>query len=108
MSRLVVVSNRVSPAQEVKTGAEGGLAVAVQAALSESGGLWFGWSGKVSPDEAAAPVIESRDNVTYATINLTQRDYDEYYNGYANRCLWPVFHYRLDFAEFGSCPAANR
>lgn len=101
LSRLVVVSNRVSPARNGKTGAEGGLAVAVQAALSENGGLWFGWSGKVSPDEAARPTIESRGNVTYATINLTQRDYDEYYNGFANRCLWPVFHYRLDLAEFG-------
>jgi len=101
LSRLVVVSNRVSPARGGKTGAEGGLAVAVQAALSESGGLWFGWNGKVSPNGAAPPVVESRDNITYATIDLTQRDYDEYYNGYANRCLWPVFHYRLDLAEFG-------
>ena len=31
---------------------------------------------------------------------MTQEDYDEYYNGFANRVLWPILHYRLDLAEF--------
>src|SRR5690606_25373827 len=43
MSRLVVVSNRVAVPGENRAG---GLAVALQAALSERGGMWFGWSGK--------------------------------------------------------------
>ena len=30
----------------------------------------------------------------------TEQDIEEYYNGYANRTLWPLFHYRLDLAEF--------
>ena len=38
--------------------------------------------------------------VTYATVDLTQRDYDEYYNGFANSTLWPLFHYRLDLTDF--------
>ncbi len=32
--------------------------------------------------------------------DLAQEDYDEYYNGFANRVLWPILHYRLDLAEF--------
>ena len=28
------------------------------------------------------------------------RTYQEYYNGFANRMLWPILHYRLDLAEF--------
>ena len=43
MSRLVVVSNRVGPLKD--TGRAGGLAVALVDALTEMGGLWFGWSG---------------------------------------------------------------
>ena len=31
---------------------------------------------------------------------LGQEDYHEYYNGYANKVLWPILHYRLDLAEF--------
>ena len=33
-------------------------------------------------------------------IDLAEEDYQEYYNGYANRVLWPILHYRLDLAEF--------
>ena len=37
---------------------------------------------------------------TYVLIDLGQEDYQEYYNGYANKVLWPILHYRLDLAEF--------
>jgi trehalose 6-phosphate synthase len=33
-------------------------------------------------------------------IDLAEEDYQEYYNGYANRVLWPILHYRPDLAEF--------
>ncbi len=32
--------------------------------------------------------------------DLAEADYQEYYNGFANRVLWPILHYRLDLAEF--------
>ena len=51
--RLVVVSNRVAPLSGKQAASAGGLAVGVHAALAESGGLWFGWSGK--PGRAAGP-----------------------------------------------------
>ena len=35
-----------------------------------------------------------------ATIDLAPQDVDEYYNGYANSTLWPLFHYRLDLTEY--------
>ena len=38
--------------------------------------------------------------MTTATIDLSKRDVDEYYNGYANSTLWPLFHYRLDLAKY--------
>ena len=37
---------------------------------------------------------------TYVVTDLTEEDYQEYYNGFANRVLWPILHYRLDLAEF--------
>jgi len=81
-------------------GAQGGLAGALNAALKDRGGLWFGWSGEES-DEASDNVHLQRANgVTTATIDLTTREVDEYYNGYANSTLWPLFHYRIDLAEF--------
>ncbi|GGD55320.1 MULTISPECIES: alpha,alpha-trehalose-phosphate synthase (UDP-forming) [Caballeronia] len=98
MSRLIVVSNRVAPVQEGKPSA-GGLAIGVLDALKETGGVWFGWSGEIV-GESAAPVVEKNGNVTYATVGLTRRDYDQYYRGFSNATLWPTFHYRNDLSRF--------
>ena len=100
MSRLVVVSNRVA---DPRKPASGGLAVALGDALAQRGGLWFGWSGDIS-DSAAhstsdALHIEQIGKVTLATLDLSQQDHDDYYLGYSNGVLWPVFHYRLDLAR---------
>ncbi len=38
--------------------------------------------------------------MTLATVDLSRDDYDAYYLGYSNGVLWPVFHYRLDLADF--------
>ncbi len=99
MSRLIVVSNRVAAPTDVK-GRAGGLAVALKDALSEHGGVWFGWSGKVASKTPAKPALTQIGPVTYATIDLSRKHYNEYYNGFANRTLWPLFHYRLDLTAF--------
>ena len=101
MSRLVVISNRVAAARaRGVAGAQGGLAGALNAALRESGGLWFGWSGEEVAAPSAEPAVATDDDVTVATIDLSPQDVDEYYNGYANSTLWPLFHYRLDLTEY--------
>ena len=46
--------------------------------------------------------MQKNHGVTTATIDLEPQDVDEYYNGYANRTLWPLFHYRIDLAEYES------
>lgn len=100
MSRMVVVSNRVAPIDERKGGAQGGLAVAIQAALKQKGGIWFGWSGEVKENPEDQPHQFSLGALNYATCDLSPRDHEEYYNGFANSTLWPLFHYRLDLTEF--------
>lgn len=102
MARLVIVSNRVAVPDEAARA--GGLAVALQEALQQDGGIWFGWSGNIAESEEppAAPEIIRRGPVTFALLHLNQQDHDEYYTGYANRTLWPVFHYRTDLADFTS------
>ena len=102
MGRLVVVSNRVG---DPRKAAAGGLAVALGDALAQSGGLWFGWSGKII--EGGAPgegeLHEQRSGaVKLVTIDLSQVDHDAYYTGYSNQALWPALHYRLDLADFGA------
>ncbi|HEX6376507.1 MAG TPA: alpha,alpha-trehalose-phosphate synthase (UDP-forming) [Allosphingosinicella sp.] len=101
MSRLIVISNRVSaPRADSATGAQGGLAVALAAALHDHRGLWFGWSGETAEEFTGHIDLQRHGGVTTATIDLEEQDVDEYYNGYANRTLWPLFHYRIDLAEY--------
>ncbi|MGF6878163.1 alpha,alpha-trehalose-phosphate synthase (UDP-forming) [Paraburkholderia sp. MM5477-R1] len=101
MGRLIVVSNRVATPTETK-GSAGGLAVGVFGALKDAGGVWFGWSGDVVSETVAnaGPMLEQDGAVTFATVGLTRKDYDQYYRGFSNATLWPVFHYRNDLARY--------
>jgi trehalose 6-phosphate synthase len=100
MSRLIVVSNRVQPPIGEGSGSQGGLAVALSAALREYSGIWFGWSGETTENFSGHINFQRTNGVTTATIDLEEQDVDEYYNGFANRTLWPLFHYRIDLAEY--------
>jgi len=97
MSRLVVVSNRVALPGESRAG---GLAVGLLAALRERGGLWFGWNGKVARGESGALHEQDEGNIRFVTMDLNKRDLDAYYNGFANRTLWPLLHFRLDLVDY--------
>ncbi|MEP7246816.1 MAG: trehalose-6-phosphate synthase [Gammaproteobacteria bacterium] len=91
MKRLVCVSNRIS--LPGNGGTSGGLAVGLLAAMGHTGGVWFGWSGETSETPADEPQTVTDGNIRYSTIDLTAAQVDEYYNGYCNGTLWPLFHY---------------
>ncbi|MGY3265883.1 trehalose 6-phosphate synthase [Lysobacter sp. HA35] len=97
MGRLVVVSNRVALPEESRAG---GLAIALLDALREDGGLWFGWSGKIDP-HASGRMHEQQDgNIRFITMDLSAQDHEDYYNGFANRTLWPLLHFRMDLVDY--------
>jgi trehalose 6-phosphate synthase len=100
MSRLIVVSNRVAAAQAESGASQGGLSMAVSAALREYSGVWFGWSGESTPEWTGELNEQRVAGVTVATVDLEEQDIEEYYNGYANRTLWPLFHYRIDLTQY--------
>ena len=100
MRRLIVVSNRVNPPKDAHVGTTGGLAMALAAALREYSGIWFGWSGRTVEASTGQLSIDRTGGVTVATIDLEPQDIQEYYNGYANRTLWPLFHYRMDLTAY--------
>ncbi len=97
MSRLVVVSNRVALPREARAG---GLASAMQAALAEKGGLWFGWSGRTvaEPERSIETLRDGR--VEFALLDLTAAEHREYYLGFANRTLWPLLHFRPSLLDY--------
>lgn len=101
LSRLIVISNRVAvPQARGAAGAQGGLAGALTAALKRYRGIWFGWSGQETEKFTGGLSIQRSGGITTATMDLEQQDVDEYYNGYANSTLWPLFHYRIDLTAY--------
>jgi trehalose 6-phosphate synthase len=110
MGRLIIASNRIANPGAPRAG---GLAVAIEEALAERGGVWFGWSGETVERETRGVRLFAEGNVDFALADLTQAEYEGYYLGYANRALWPVFHYRVDLAyfdeaDFAAYEAVNR
>ena len=76
--RLVVVSNRTPDLTTPKTPAEarkqaaGGLVSALHPALLETGGMWFGWSGKTTRQrEKGSPQKRQIGPIQLVTVNLS-------------------------------------
>jgi trehalose 6-phosphate synthase len=97
VSRLVIVSNRVALPKESRAG---GLAAAMEAALSETGGLWFGWSGRIVQASARELRQQREGAIDYALLDLTRAEYDDYYLGFSNRTLWPLLHFQPNLIDY--------
>lgn len=100
MARLIMVSNRVAVPSRGSDRQAGGLAIAVRSLLRHQRGIWFGWSGAVSTNDEVTTKTVHHGDMLYIVTDLLEEDYQEYYNGFANRVLWPILHYRLDLAEY--------
>lgn len=110
--QLVVVSNRLPFTSVPGEGpvrfkrSPGGLVAALEPALSQRGGVWIGWPGPGIDDATSAaemiPPAGHSDRVRYRAVPLTRREVTMYYEGFANRTLWPLFHYFVTRTEIDS------
>lgn len=95
MGRLICLSNRIP------TGASpsGGLVVAVGDALAETGGIWIGTSGKTveTPDDTLREI--EGGPFRRLCFDLSPEEEENYYAGYSNSVLWPLFHGRTDLMD---------
>lgn len=98
MGRLIAISNRTAADPSARAG---GLAVAVWESLTSTGGMWFGWSGNIVEGEPGEPEHISDEGVDFVVTDFTEAEHNGFYLQYANRVIWPVFHYRVDLAHFG-------
>jgi trehalose 6-phosphate synthase len=101
VTRLVVVSNRLPVVVEkdpdgghrLEPGS-GGLVTALAPVLAERGGLWIGWPGSSVENGFDELLGEAGRDVGYRLVAqpLSEDDVENYYYGFANQVLWPVFH----------------
>lgn len=98
--RLIIVSNRlpVSLAREGKrwsvTSSSGGLVAAMGPVLQNRGGLWIGWPGVTRLTGAREILSRATRGIGYTLVpvTLSQEEIEQYYQGFSNEILWPLFH----------------
>ncbi len=102
MSKTIIVSNRL-PVKISKSddrynlsASEGGLATGLVSVYKQGNNKWIGWPGTEVPNQ------EDRDKITgelaemcLIPLFLDQEEINQYYEGFSNEVLWPIFHYYI-------------
>lgn len=89
---FVVVANRLPvdlDANGVWQPSPGGLVTALSPVLEAHQGCWVGWPGM--PEENLEP-FRTESGVLLHPVSLTQVEYEEFYEGFSNATLWPLYH----------------
>ncbi|KAL3631491.1 threalose-6-phosphate phosphatase [Castilleja foliolosa] len=98
--RLLVVANRL-PVSAVRRGEDswsleisaGGL-VSALLGVTEFEARWIGWAGVNVPDEVGQKALtKALAEKRCIPVFLDEEIVHQYYNGYCNNILWPLFHY---------------
>ncbi len=94
-AEFVVVANRLPvDLEKLPDGTQrwkrspGGLVTALEPMLRSREGAWVGWPGLA--DAEAEPFVE--DGLQLHPVMLTSKDVEDYYEGFSNGTLWPLYH----------------
>jgi trehalose 6-phosphate synthase/phosphatase len=101
MSQVIIVSNRLPVSVKKDNGklefypSLGGLATGLSSYIKDSKNKWIGWPG-IASDELTAEdrqkIVDELAKHNCSPVFLTQREIDNFYNGYSNSVLWPYLH----------------
>ena len=105
--KIIIVSNRLPVTikqNEDKFSfmpSAGGLATGLGSIYKRGDNIWIGWPGLYDLNEEETQYINSelkKDNM--APVYLTKEDIRDYYEGFSNRTIWPLFHYFTEFTKY--------
>jgi trehalose 6-phosphate synthase/phosphatase len=110
-NRLLIVSNRLPISVGKRRGklrfepSVGGLVTALGAFYKSRPSMWIGWPGieleKVEKEEQGE--IEARlASESCYPVFLSQSDIEDYYQGFCNNTIWPLFHYFPEYAVYSA------
>ena len=97
-----MVSNRLPQTLAFQDGkwvtgrSAGGLATAMDPILRGTGGIWIGWPGDASNpgDPERQRILKEWAERDHAiAVDLPAELVPEFYEGYPNQAVWPLFHY---------------
>ncbi len=92
-NRLPVDLERLPDGTTAWKRSPGGLVTALEPLLRRQRGAWVGWPGVVDDDDVAVeeePIVQ--DDITLHPVRLSSDDVAQYYEGFSNATLWPLYH----------------
>jgi trehalose 6-phosphate synthase/phosphatase len=104
--RVVIVSNRLpvkitgkhEDISYKKT--EGGLATALNSIYKQNNNLWIGWPGAEIDPQDEPKVVHDLGQNNLVPIFLNHQEINDFYEGFSNEILWPLFHYFPTYATY--------
>jgi trehalose 6-phosphate synthase/phosphatase len=102
MGRLIVAANRLPVSVSKREDgfrirpSPGGLAVGLASLPDSVQRIWLGWAGISSEHLKPGEKEQIRQELAAGNcrpIFLSQQQIDQYYLGFSNRTIWPLFHY---------------
>ncbi|MFK3834097.1 MULTISPECIES: trehalose-6-phosphate synthase [unclassified Microbacterium] len=94
-AEFVVVANRLPvdrvegpDGEETWRTSPGGLVAALEPMMRSTRGAWVGWVGQ--PDVERDPF--EADGIHLIPVSLSAQEVAEYYEGFANDTIWPLYH----------------
>ena len=109
MPKNIIVSNRL-PVQAINandswsfTPTSGGLATGMKSVHQDGDSLWVGWPGvssDVLDEKSKTQISEDLEKYQYRPVFLDENELDNFYFGFSNKCLWPLFHYFIEYHYF--------
>jgi trehalose 6-phosphate synthase/phosphatase len=99
MPKTIIVANRLPVKIQENNNeytlipSEGGLATGLGSVYKQDSNIWIGWPGQVIVDDKQDEVADQLLDLSLVPVHLTQKDISEFYEGFSNDVLWPVFHY---------------
>ncbi|BBX34248.1 alpha,alpha-trehalose-phosphate synthase [Mycolicibacterium mageritense DSM 44476 = CIP 104973] len=87
-NRLPIDMERLPDGSTAWKRSPGGLVTALEPLLRKRRGAWIGWAG--IPDSPEEPIVE--DDLELHPVRLTAQEVADYYEGFSNGTLWPLYH----------------
>lgn len=72
---------------------EGGLATGLNSVYKTGDNLWIGWPGAEVNKNDEAQIIQDLGQQNLFPVFLDKREINDYYEGFSNETIWPLFHY---------------
>lgn len=107
MGKTIIVSNRL-PVKIIQEDdsfyympSEGGLATGLSSIYKTGDNMWVGWPGQnIKTEEEKNQITMDLKKENMIPVFLSKKLIEDFYEGFSNDTIWPIFHYFLQYANF--------